>query len=314
MNLRVVALLLLAIAAPANAQLQYTLTPLPLGEGVYVFLGATEHFTRENGGDIVNTGFIDAPGGVIVIDTGPSKRYGEAQRAAIRATTGKDVVQVLITHAHPDHFLGNQAYAGIPIYALPGTVTAARNDGGKLAENLYRLLGGWMDGTVAKPPQSLPNTGRVEIAGRTLELIALQGHTDADLAVFDVASGTLFAGDLAFSERTPTTPHANLQRWHEAIAALRTHPHRQLVPGHGPAQPGDAALDQTAAYLDWLQATLAQAADNGLDMTEAMALPAPERFASLPVFAEEFVRSVVHLYPALEERSLPHTTPLPDDD
>lgn len=304
------ALACLVVASQACAQLEYRLTPTPLGDGVYVFLGATEHFTRENGGDIVNTGFIDASGGVIVIDTGPSKRYGEAQRAAIRAATGKDVVQVFITHAHPDHFLGNQAYAGVPISALPGTVQAANSDGTALADNLYRLLGGWMDGTVAQAPRPLRGTGRIEIAGRTLDLVALQGHTGADLAVLDVSSGTLFAGDLAFAERTPTTPHADLPHWQASIAALRALPHRRLVPGHGPVQPGDAALDQTAAYLDWLGTALATAADDGLDMTEAMVLPAPERFATLPVFADEFARSVVHLYPAIEQRSLPRAAPL----
>ena len=48
---------------------------------------------------------------VIVIDSGPSRRYVEQLRAAIRRVTPLPPVLLLNTHHHPDHFLGNQALA-----------------------------------------------------------------------------------------------------------------------------------------------------------------------------------------------------------
>ncbi len=287
----------------------YTLKAERVAEDVYVFVGRTEHFTRANGGNIVNTGFIVAPAGVIVIDTGPSLRYGRAQREAIRTATGREVVQVLVTHAHPDHFLGSHAYVDVPVLALPETASAIASEGGKLAGNLYHLLGGWMEGTIAATPTTLADTGRIELAGRALRLIALNGHTGADLAVLDEASGVLFAGDLVFNGRAPTTPHADLLRWREALAELRQIPFRVLVPGHGPVSRNAAPIDQTDDYLRWLDDTLVRAADNGLDINEIMALPAPKRHAALPVFTDEFARTVIHLYPVIEARSLPRTQP-----
>ena len=74
-------------------------------------------FSTGNGGNIVNTGFIVGSGGVVV-DTGPSQRYGKQMRKAIGILTRQPVSLVLNTHHHPDHFLGNQAFADRPVGAF----------------------------------------------------------------------------------------------------------------------------------------------------------------------------------------------------
>src|SRR5690606_29965479 len=102
---------------PVQAELSYTLQPRQIADGVWLLEGSTDNFDKRNGGNIVNTGFIVGDAGVIVIDTGPSRLYGEAMRAAISRVTDRPVVKVLLTHHHPDHVLGNQAFADVPIAA-----------------------------------------------------------------------------------------------------------------------------------------------------------------------------------------------------
>lgn len=304
--------LLVAVGATARDFPQ----PQRVADGVYVLEGAREHFSRANGGDIANTGFIATPAGAVVIDTGASLRYGQAQRAAVRAATGRDAVQVYITHAHPDHFLGNQAYTDVPVQALRSTAERIARDGDTLAQNLYLLVGSAMAGTVVRPPTALtaPVLPKGEVSqpptvvvfgGRRLQLIALQGHSAADLAVFDEATGTLFAGDLVFFERAPTTPDADIAPWLAALDRLAQLPVRVLVPGHGPVVRGPEAIAQTRDYLLWVQSALREAAAHGLDMNEAMQLQAPERLRRLAVLQAEWQRTVVHLYPAAEQGSLP---------
>ena len=288
--------------------------PQRVADGVYVLEGAREHFSRENDGDIVNTGFIDTPAGVVVIDTGPSFRYGRAQRAAAKAVTGHEVIHAYVTHAHPDHFLGGQAYVGVPVQALKPTVKRIARDGEDLAQNLYLLVGGAMTGTVAVAPAALPGSDApaqsstrpttVEFGGRRLQLLGLDGHTDADLVVFDEQTGTLFAGDLVFFERAPTTPDADIGRWLAALDRLDSMPYKVLVPGHGPIVRGPEAIRQTRDYLNWVRETLKAAADQGLDMNEVMRLKAPERLARLAVLEAEWQRTVMHLYPKVEADSL----------
>ncbi len=301
-------LCLVLVAAPVTANPD--LAGLPgearrLGDGVWLFEGKREHFSRDNGGNIVNTGFIVTDEGVVVFDPGPSLRYGQAQRETIRRVTGQDVVRVYISHAHPDHFLGSGAYTDVPVLALPATVATIRNDGEALTANLYLLVGGAMSGTRPLPPQTMDSDEVIEIGGRRLQTLALDGHTDADLALFDERSGVLFAGDLVFFERAATTPNADIARWLAALDRLAALPYRVLVPGHGPAVVDDDAIAQTRDYLGWLRQTLVDAGERGLDMNEIMRLSLPERFRRLAVLQEEWRRSISHLYPDIELQTLP---------
>ncbi|MEM1189368.1 MAG: quinoprotein relay system zinc metallohydrolase 1 [Pseudomonadota bacterium] len=287
------------------AERSYDLQPQEVAEGIFVLEGELEHFSFRNGGNIVNTGFIVGDDGVVVIDSGPSRLYGEQLRAAIARTTDKPITAVLITHLHPDHFLGNQAFADVPVLALPGTVEGIRAQGELFNDAMYRMAGPWMKGTEVRIPDALDSDGRVVLAGRELELLSLAGHSGADLAVFDRESGVLFAGDVVFYRRTPTTPQANIARWLDDLERLRSVPYRVLVPGHGPAVTDHRAIEQTALYLDWLATNLRAQAESGISMAEALEPhESGAAFFSLAVFLEEFQRSVAHLFPAMEEEAL----------
>lgn len=293
-----------ASTAFAAARFDYGLAPKKIAEGTYVLTGRTEDFSAANGGNVVNAAFIVTSAGVVVIDTGPSKRYGEQLRSAIRKVTDQPVVKVVNTHFHPDHFLGNQAFADVSIAALPATIRGMETMGAAFADNMYRMCGEWEAGTEPLVPRHVQAEGVENIGGHTLEFVALAGHTDGDLVVFDRTTGVLFSGDLVFFERAATTPHARIQVWLEALARLQALPYRQLVPGHGPVVSDARAIEQTRDYLSWLDATLKQAAERGEDMTEAMATPVPGKFANIPLVHQEFARSVTHLFPALEQRAL----------
>ena len=289
----------------------YQLTPVAIAEGVYSFIGELADFNPSNGGNIVNTGFIVGTEGVVVIDTGPSRRYGEQMRTAIARITPKPIALVINTHHHPDHFLGNQAFADAPIGALAETGKGIASEGDAFAENLFRMTGDWMSGTEVKAPDQVLLAGPLKAGGRSLILLALKGHTDADLAVFDEDSATLFAGDLVFNLRAPTTPHANIAQWKDALRDLdrfmKDHRVRVLVPGHGPIARDALPIAWTRDWLTWLDKSLRESAAEGLDMNETLTLPLPDAYRDIPVSGSEYRRSVGHLFPAAEASSLQHS-------
>ncbi|MDZ4328294.1 MAG: MBL fold metallo-hydrolase, partial [Pseudomonas sp.] len=86
-------LLFMSLSLPALADLDYSLKPRQIAADTWLLEGSTDNFAKDNGGNIVNTAFIVTERGVVVIDTGPSRRYGEAMRKAIAATTDKPVIQ-----------------------------------------------------------------------------------------------------------------------------------------------------------------------------------------------------------------------------
>lgn len=298
--------LMLVTALIAAADFDYGLSPRQVAEDTWVVVGRNEDFSFENGGNIVNSAFIVTSEGVVVIDSGPSRRFGEQLRAAIARITDQPILRVLNTHHHPDHFLGNQAFPAASLAALAGTIEGIRRDGESFNENMYRLAGDWMLGTEVTVPGHQLEPGPLTVGEHRLELLALDGHTGTDLAVFDRTTGVLFAGDLLFHDRAPTTPHANIPRWLASIAVLEALPVKVLVPGHGAPTTGSEPISQTRNWLEWLQQTIRSGAESGLDLTEMLDRPLPADEARLAVSAAEYRRSLSHLYPAAEQQALEH--------
>jgi quinoprotein relay system zinc metallohydrolase 1 len=274
--------------------------------GCHAVVGDTGYFNRANGGNISNTGFIVTDDSVVVIDTGSSHRYGRELRKLVDSVSGGlPIERVIITHMHPDHFLGNQAFADTDIWAGPLTTRDIDSLGGQFTLNLYRLAGDWMRGTESLLPNRHLEAADVEIGGHQLSIRLFAGHTGEDAVVLDHTCGVLYAGDLVFNRRAPAVPHADLGVWRESLDRLAALPYLALVPGHGLPVMDDAPIGETAAYLEWLERTVREAFDAGLDVTEVMELPLPERFSGATLAREEFRRSVLTLFPALETSNLP---------
>ncbi|HFS8927818.1 TPA: quinoprotein relay system zinc metallohydrolase 1 [Pseudomonas aeruginosa] len=304
--MRLILIALAFLCLPALADLQYQLQPQQIAEGTWLVEGSTDNFAKDNGGAIVNIAFVDTGDGVLVIDTGPSKRYGEALRALIQQTTGKPVKRVLLTHHHPDHVLGNQAFTDVPIGALAGTRKLLKEQGNAMAENMYRLVGDWMRGTEVVLPTETVEPGTLQMGNHRFRLVGLRGHTGADLAILDETTGVLFAGDIVFYQRALTTPNSpGLDVWLGDIDRLQKLPWKLIVPGHGPLATDAAPFAQMRDYLGWLDGVMRDGIALGADMNDLLRTPIPERFAGVSLTRYELIRSVSHLYPRYEQKALP---------
>jgi quinoprotein relay system zinc metallohydrolase 1 len=209
------------------------------------------------------------------------------------------------THHHPDHFLGNQIFTDLPIRARGQTAALASLHREAYADNLHQLPGDWMRGAEPLPPNRVLTPGRTRTMGREFDILPLGGQTEADLALLDVQTGRLIAEALAFLDRAPTTPSADIGRWQASIDTLSGIDGRGVIPGHGPFDTTVAPLHQTRAYLDLLSRTMADAARLGFDMLETMQRPLPPDVAALGAQPQECRRSVAHLFPAAERAALP---------
>jgi len=300
-------------ARPDPARQDYDLQPRQIAARTWVIEGAVADFTRANGCNIINTGFIATGDGVVVVNTGPSRLYGEQQRKAIERVTKEPVRQVINLNLHPDYFFGNQAWADRPVRALEGSISGMQAEGAAYADNLYRLCGDWMRGTESTPareaidPNTLPQTMR--LGQHVLELRRLQGHTADDLVLIDQTTGVVFAGGLVFADRVPTTPHAHLGQWMASLdsleALLRAEGQaRMVVPSHGPVHTGTRGVQQTRDWLRWLDTLMRESAAQGLDLGELLRISVPERFAAWAAQPAELHRSLTQMYPAHEHAAL----------
>lgn len=294
-----------AVAMVEASERTYNLKATLVAEGVWVVSGSTDNFSKINGGNILNTGFMETDEGVVVIDTGPSRQYGEEFRALIERTTREPIIQVLITHHHPDHAFGSQAFEPETLYMLDGSAKLLERDRGAFSDNMYRLIGHWMRGTEVTVPKGRIQPGTLQIGNRTLRVIVMHGHTGADLVILDETSGVLFASDMIFFNRALTTPHTpGLQIWASEVRKLAGLPYSVVVPGHGPLVKNSSAFDQIVDYLGWLDEVLITSAARGLSAAEVGQTAIPERFSDVQGASYELIRTVSHLYSDYEKQAL----------
>jgi quinoprotein relay system zinc metallohydrolase 2 len=230
--------------------------------GIYVHIGAIEDWTPASGGDVANIGFVVGNRCVAVIDTGGTPAVGQALRAAVERTTKLPVCYVINTHAHPDHMLGDVAFAGdaaSPINA-PKFVASARYNRTLSAREPYYLNSLQRDFNIAMTHEQIiyPTVGvdpmlDIDLGDRVLTLQAWPtAHTDNDLTVYDKRTRTLFASDLVFVQHMPALD-GSLRGWVAAMDVLKRMDVQTVVPGHGAvSHDWPAAMDAQAGYLNAL--------------------------------------------------------------
>jgi len=256
---RLTGALLIAALLHAAAQGSGDAAPLAVTEvapGVYVHAGVVDDWLPGNGGDIANLGFIVGSRCVAVIDTGGTPPLGLRWRAAIERTTRLPICFVFDTHAHPDHVLGNAAFAG------PDTrvVASAKFNAAMAAREPYFLRALERDfgirvahEAMVYPTLAVDGTQEFDLGGRVLVVQTWPtAHTDNDLTVYDRQTRTLFASDLLFVQHIPVVD-GSLRGWLKTMPQLARIDAALIVPGHGPnVRGGPDAWKPQQEYLEVL--------------------------------------------------------------
>jgi quinoprotein relay system zinc metallohydrolase 2 len=265
-----------------------------IAAGIFARRGLDEDVSPTNDDAIANIGFVIGADSVAVVDPGGSLRDGERLREEILRVTKRPIRFVIMTHGHPDHIFGAEAFQrDRPLFVghsrLPLTL-AARGD--YYRRHLDEVLGAGRAGAVAPragavapragasaprvgdvipPTRLVEHTATLDLGGRTLELTAWpRAHSDCDLTVRDPQTSTLFAGDLLFVDRVPSLD-GSLRGWMTALNSLKSVKASRAVPGHGPVgvdwPSGSTDLER---YLGVLAAGTRVALANKVDLDAAV--------------------------------------------
>ena len=235
--------------------------PMPLAvtevaSGVYVHAGVVEDWLPGNGGDIANLGFVVGSRCVAVIDSGGTPQLGLRWRAAIERVTRLPICFVFDTHAHPDHVLGNAAFAA----AETRFVASVKFNAAMAAREPYFLRALQRDFGISVtheamvyPTLAVDGTQEFDLGDRVLVAQTWPtAHTDNDLTVYDRQTRTLFASDLLFVQHIPVVD-GSLRGWLNTMQQLARIDTALVVPGHGPvARGGPDAWKPQQEYLEVL--------------------------------------------------------------
>ncbi len=195
---------------------------------------------------------------------------------------------IVLTHAHWDHVLGPEHFAGVPVITHADYLRVLREHGA----DLYRQIGVWEAQAhirrprpflLPKPTYTFDTALTLTLGDIRLRVFHAPGHALDQCAVYHAEDATLWAADMLSDIEIPLV--LSLNAYEATLAHLATLDIRALVPGHG-APTTDVGeirrrLAADRAYLAELRerVTAALAAGHTLAETVAacndMPLPCP---------------------------------------
>jgi glyoxylase-like metal-dependent hydrolase (beta-lactamase superfamily II) len=240
-----------------------------LTPNVYVIHGPTADPTPENQAFRNNPGIVLTREGAVVIDPGSSVHVGEMVVRKVKTLTDKPIVAVFNTHAHGDHWLGNEgiklAYPRAVIYAHPKMKAMAIQDEGRMwIEAFNERSNGAVEGTTPVGPDKAVNDGDVISIGGTRFRILQPGpaHSDHDLMVELPDEKVLFFGDIV-RDSLFSPFQASFKGNIAAIdRGLKTGA-KVFVPGHGRSG-GQTVAMHYRRFLETMREQVRQNYRNGL--------------------------------------------------
>ncbi|GAB4424528.1 MAG: hypothetical protein OHK0015_03430 [Chloroflexi bacterium OHK40] len=203
-----------------------------------------------------NAGLIVSAGSAALIDPGPHPD-DVAAAADLAASLGARVELVLLTHSHWDHILGPERLPGVPVAAhtsFAATLAAQQ-------EPTLRMIGRWEQrfGYGREAPFTPPvittllgDGASLTVGDLAFQAIHIPGHAADQLALFEPASGALWAADTLSDVEIPFVSDS-LDAYEQSLARLARLPMRALVPGHGnPTDDPTAIVERLSADRAYL--------------------------------------------------------------
>lgn len=215
-----------------------------------------------------NSIFLDAPQGLILVDTGRHPEHAAALLAYARQR-GQPIAAIFNTHWHLDHSTGNTeiraAFPNAPLYtshAIEGALTGFLPNSRRGAEQA--LAAGQVPESMRpeltrafevmdhperlRPTRPVTSSGMQNVAGRRLQVnLASYAATEGDVWIYDPALRLVIAGDLVVGP-VPFMDTACPEGWRAALARIAATPFTILVPGHGEPMDRAAFTAWRAAY------------------------------------------------------------------
>lgn len=249
--------------------------PVQVSDGVFVI--------PDRRVDLVpNIGIVVGERAALVIDTGMGPRNGAHVLEEARRLAGDRPLYLTITHFHPEHGFGAQAFKGAATIVYNRGQREELHRKGSAYIDMFRGLSpavaAELEGVELVDPD-LVHDGRAEIdlGGRTAVLRTVgPAHTASDQTVL-IDDRVLFGGDLFETRIFPITPYfppydidVDGPRWITVLDQLIALEAEIVVPGHG--EVADTSLIRDVRdYLTYIRDEVERLRAGGASADEASA-------------------------------------------
>ena len=281
---------------------EYNLVPQKLSEDIYCFFGKPENISKENGGNMVNTCFVQTKEGFVVIDSGPTYGYASQAFVQMQEIAPLPVKYVINTHDHDDHWLGNSFYKeqgalliGPETYeqnVVPGMKTRMERELGEAIFDKTKIV--TLD-TIVK------STYRFTLGAKIFEVLKVsdRAHTSGDLIVHLAKESVVFAGDLVFNDRLTSMRDGSIVGAIAALDAIDAMKANIIVGGHGYRTDNNATV-LLRAYLEEMNTEIRTALDADVSLNEITQKVTMPKYKKLKLYDMLHKRNVLDSYSELE--------------
>ena len=279
-----------------------------IGTGVWRVAAARGEPTPANGGATAQLVLAIEGDRLWLIGTGPTPAFGTALACSIEQSTGRHVTDVIVTRAAPELAMGNLAFAGARLWALPDVIEAMRARCGQCMARSRARLGAagesLLDEAIRVPDSGIGAAHQTPGRIGPFEWLGVERAPGEHLLVLKltiphasplvIAQGLLWPGDVPDLHDTQSVAMLTSLRALQAFAG-----NARLLGEQGDiAQP--AEIGRHIDYIESLQSAvrghLARGDVQGAAGSE-VDLPA---FSALPGYALRHPLNVQHVWRELE--------------
>jgi glyoxylase-like metal-dependent hydrolase (beta-lactamase superfamily II) len=238
---------------------------------------------------VPNVGIVLGERAALVVDTGMGVANGRRVLERARELAGDRTLFLTLTHFHPEHGWGAQAFRGEATLLYNETQRLELEEKFVPFVELFSTFGPAIaeilaDVELVAPDVTYAEEARLDLGGNVVELRSVgTAHTRGDQLVVVPEQGVVFAGDLVENRFFPILPDpdAHGTPWIEALERLEATMPAVVVPGHG--EVGDAALIRDVRrYLEDVRARVRELSGAGAGLEELKERLEPEVRARYP--------------------------------
>jgi glyoxylase-like metal-dependent hydrolase (beta-lactamase superfamily II) len=221
---------------------------------MFEFEKITESVWAHTQGDTFgHVAFVKLKDRLVFIDTGYFPKVIEEARKSAEEITGLTVKNVIITHHHGDHILGNQAFEDCEIISSKSVlkILSAYWTEENIENLRKREPNSFSDLRIVLPNKTFEGEYILTDNNLTLKIVQTNGHTNGSSFVFIPQEEVLIAGDLLFAKEVPyfgddtTNPYL----WIEAYKEMINLSPKIIIPGHGPV----SDIEEMQEQLDYME-------------------------------------------------------------
>ncbi len=254
----------------------YNLKPVQVSDRVWCFFGAMEMPTKENAGDMSNSCYIKGDTEWIAWDSGPSYIFAKQAYAQMKKIADMPVKNVIISHEHDDHWLGNNYYKEVHGAKIIGPESINENyfgpreiDGKKYPGMQTRMIralyqNATRDTVLALTDEAFEETTKFEISGVKLEYVKVgYVHSEEDWYLYLPDDKVILAADTVMNGRVTSNRDGLVIGQINALNSIRSKDWDYLVPGHGFVTDKTAA-DESVLYFRLLKDRVLEKMEEGV--------------------------------------------------